>query len=243
MKYLMTFSYDGSNYNGYQKQPNATTIQEEIETSLTKINSNNDVTIHASGRTDAKVHALNQKAHFILNQEIDPNKLRNSLNKMINNDIYIKDIKIVDDKFHARYDVKEKEYMYKINLGEYNPLERNYIYQYNKDLNIENIEKAIKYFEGEHDFKSFTTNDNIQESYIRNIFNTKVELKNNILTITFIGNGFMKYMVRNMVGLLIKIGENQFKPESVKDILDKKDRTSASITANAEGLYLKDVRY
>lgn len=243
MRYLMTFSYDGSSYSGYQIQPNSPSIQEEIEKQLTKINHNKPISIHASGRTDAKVHALNQKAHFDLNDDIDTNKLRNSLNKMIPKEIYIKKIEKVSDDFHARFNVKEKEYIYKINIGEYNPLEKNYIYQYNQKLDLEKMNKAIKLFEGEHDFTSFTSGDNIQESYIRTIYKTNISLDNDILTITFVGNGFLRYMVRNMVGLLIKIGEQQINPEDVTIILNQKDRTKASITANPEGLYLKDVRY
>lgn len=239
----MTISYDGTNYSGYQKQPNNPSIQEELEKQLSKINHNKDVSIHASGRTDAKVHALNQKAHFDLDDNIEPEKLRNSLNKMIPGDIYIKDIKVVDKSFHARFNVKEKEYIYKINIGEYSPLEKNYIFQYNHKLNITKMIEAIHYFEGEHDFTSFTTSDNIQESYVRTIFKTDIKEENNIITISFIGNGFMKYMVRNMVGLLIKIGEEKYEPNEVKNVLIKKDRTQASITANPEGLYLKDVRY
>lgn len=239
----MTFSYDGTAYSGYQKQPNNPSIQEEIEKQLTKINHNQEVSLHASGRTDAKVHALNQKAHFDLNEEIDLEKLKNSLNKMIPDDIYIKSIEKVSDDFHARFNVVEKEYIYKINIGQYNPLEKNYILQYNHPLNIDKMKKAIKFFEGEHDFKSFTTGDNIQESYIRKIYKTDITLDDDIITITFIGNGFLRYMVRNMVGVLIKVGENTIEPTEIKTILDKKDRTQASITASAVGLYLKNVRY
>lgn len=239
----MTFSYDGTLYSGYQKQPNNPSIQEEIEKQLTKINHNQEVSIHASGRTDAKVHALNQKAHFDLDEDLDLDKLRNSLNKMIPDDIYIKSIEKVNDDFHARFNVKEKEYVYKINIGQYNPLEKNYILQYNQQLDINKMKEAITYFEGEHDFTSFTTGDNIQESYVRTIYKTDIDIENNIITITFVGNGFLRYMVRNMVGVLIKVGENQIDPQEIKTILNKKDRTQASITASAVGLYLKDVRY
>ena len=132
MKYLMTFSYDGSLYEGYQIQGNKKTIQKTIQTELTKINSNEQVNISASGRTDKGVHAYNQKAHFVLDKDLEPSILKNSLNKLLQNDIYIKNIEHVDNDFHARYDVIKKEYIYKINLGEYNPIESNYIFQYNK---------------------------------------------------------------------------------------------------------------
>ena len=130
MRYLMTFSYDGTNYNGYQKQLNKNTVQDKIEEALKKITSS-DISIHSSGRTDSKVHALNQKAHFDLDKKIEINKLKKGINSLIPDDIYIKDIIEVKDDFHARFDVKKKVYIYKLNVGIYNPLDRNYIYQYN----------------------------------------------------------------------------------------------------------------
>ena len=145
--------------------------------------------------------------------------------------------------FHARYNVKEKEYKYIINVGEYNPLERNYVYQYNYELNVNNMKKAIKYFEGEHDFRSFVTDNKEKENCVRKINYTNIELKDNKIIITFRGNGFLRYQVRNMVGLLIKIGENKISPDSVEKIIKSKDRTKASKTAPSEGLYLTKVIY
>ena len=139
MRYLMTISYDGTNYNGYQKQPGLVTIQSVIEDALTKINSNNKVIVHASGRTDSKVHALNQKAHFDLNNKLECSKIKRALNSLLPQDIYVKSVKEVDENFHARFDVVKKEYIYKINIGEYNPLDVNYIYQCNQLLNIDKI--------------------------------------------------------------------------------------------------------
>lgn len=241
MRYLMTFSYDGTNYNGYQKQPNKNTIQDNIESNLSKI-FNTKIMISASGRTDKGVHALNQKAHFDA-KEIDVNKLKNSLNKLINDDIYIKDIKQVDDDFHARFNVIEKEYIYRINLGEYNPLDRNYIYQYNSELDISKMKKASKYFIGTHNFKSLTKASKDIESYERTIYSIKFKKKNNILEITFKGNGFLRYMVRNMVGLLIEIGSNKKEVKSVLSIMEAENRSLSGITAPANGLYLKNVKY
>ena len=136
MRYLITFSYDGTNFNGYQKQPKLRTIQGELEHALKKISGGLDIEVNSSGRTDRGVHAINQKAHFDLNKKIALHKLQMALNTYTGKDIYIKDIKIVDNNFHARYMVRKKEYIYKINTGEYNPIDRNYIYQYNKELNI-----------------------------------------------------------------------------------------------------------
>jgi tRNA pseudouridine38-40 synthase len=242
----MTFSYDGSNYNGYQKQPKQKTIQNEVEKVLKLINDDHKVDIHASGRTDAKVHALNQKAHFDLEIDITSDKLKQALNSMLPDDIYVKNIEIVNENFHARFNVKAKEYIYKINMGEYDPIEKDYVYQHNKKLDVVEIERALKYLEGEHDFKSFSKADDEKEDYVRKIVQTNLirDIKNvNKITITFLGTGFLRYMVRNIVGTLIEVGEGKRKSEEIIDILKAKDRRKAGHTANPEGLYLKDVFY
>ena len=216
MKFFMTFSYDGSNFSGYQKQPRLRTVQKVMEDALKEINGGKSVNITASGRTDAGVHALNQKAHFEMNIKITPDKLLKGINSLLPPDVYVKKIEEVDDEFHARYSAIGKEYIYIINLGEYNPIERNYVYQYNKKLDIVAMERGLKYLEGEHNFKSFTkTNEEITD-YVRTISQTSIVRDNkniNKVTITFVGTGFMRYMVRNMVGLLIEIGEGKRKPE------------------------------
>ena len=242
MRYLMTFSYDGTNYNGYQKQPNKNTIQDEIELALEKIN-NKKITIHASGRTDAKVHALNQKAHFDLEKEIDENKLKKAINSLTSDSIYIKEIEKVKDDFHARFDVVEKEYIYKINMGEFIPTDRNYIYQYNKKLDIQEMKKSFKYLIGTHNFKSFTKTNIEKEDYIRTIYDIDLIENEDIIVLTFKGNGFLRYMIRNIVGTLIEIGENKRKSSEIKHIIESKDRTLAGKTASPVGLYLKDVKY
>ena len=243
MRYLMTFSYDGTNYNGYQKQPNLKTIQSVIEDALTKINSNNLVKIHASGRTDSGVHAYSQKAHFDLDNDIDVSKIKHSLNSLLPNDIYVKDVVKVNDDFHARFDVVRKEYIYKINVGEYNPIEVNYVYQYNNYLDIERISSALNYLKGEHDFSSFTKMVDEKESYVRNIYETGISIDNNIITIRFVGNGFLRYMVRNMVGLLIEVGWNKKDATEVLRLFEVKDRKEAGVTAPPNGLYLNNVYY
>lgn len=245
MRYLITFAYDGSKYSGYQKQPDVRTVQDELEKALTEMNKK-EVNISASGRTDAGVHAINQKAHFDLKIKITPDKLKLALNSLIPNDIYVKNVEEVDKEFHARFNVRAKEYIYKINMGEYNPIEKDYVFQYCKKLDIVEIERALKYLEGTHDFKSFTKADDEREDYVRNIIQTNLlrDIKNvNQIVISFVGTGFMRYQVRNMVGLLIEIGEGKRKSEEVLDILEAKDRRKAGITAPPEGLYLKDVYY
>lgn len=246
MRFFITFSYDGSKYKGYQKQTRVKTVQGELERVLKTINNNEKVSVSASGRTDAGVHALNQRAHFDLDITITADKLKGALNSMLPPDIYVKNVEEVSDDFHARFNVKAKEYVYKINMGEYNPIEKDYIYQYNKRLDIVEIERALKYLEGTHNFKSFTKADDEKEDYVRTIVQTNLtrDLKNlNIVTISFLGTGFLRYMVRNMVGYLIEIGEGKHSSEEIIDVLNACDRTKAGITANPEGLYLKDVFY
>ncbi len=246
MRYLITFAYDGSGYKGYQKQPKKKTIQGELEKALKTINNDTKVEVHASGRTDAGVHAHNQKAHFDLDINITPNNLQKALNSLTPDDIFIRRVEPVSETFHARFNVKAKEYVYKINMGEYDPIERNYVYQYNKKLDVVEMERALKYLEGEHDFKSFSKADDEKEDYVRKIVQTNLirTLKNvNKIEIVFLGTGFLRYQVRNMVGTLIEIGEGKRKSEDIIEILNAKDRRKAGKTAAPEGLYLNDVFY
>ena len=243
MRFLIKFSYDGTNYYGLQTQKGKRTIQEEMENALTKVNNNQKTNLVATGRTDKGVHAKEQFAHADINVSITEKKLKRALNSNLPDDIHVIETKIVDDNFHARYNVKEKEYQYLINTGEYNPLERNYVFQYNYELNIDKMKSAIKYFLGTHDFRSFVTDNKEKTNCIRTI--TKAEIKQNgkKIIISFRGDGFLRYQVRNMVGLLIKIGENKISQEDVEKIIDAKDRTKASKTAPPEGLYLVNVKY
>ena len=242
MRYLITFSYDGSKYFGYQKQKGVNSVQEDLEKVLSLIN-NKPVSVCASGRTDAGVHANGQCAHFDIDINITPDKLKNALNGLLNGNIYVKSVVEVPDTFHARFDVKQKEYIYKINTGEYSPIYKDYIYQYCKPLDVDSMKTAIKSFEGEHNFKSFTKANVETNKFARTIYSTAVTKDNDIITIKFVGNGFMRYMVRNMVGFLIEIGEGKRNISDVNSVLLEEDRTKAGKTAPPEGLYLNKVTY
>lgn len=246
MRYLITVSYDGTNFSGYQKQPKQRTVQSEIEKALKEISGGKKIDIHASGRTDAGVHAISQRIHFDLDNKITIEKLHKGLNSLLPEDIYIKTVEEVNDDFHARFSAIGKEYIYVLNMGEYNPLERNYVYQHNKKLDIVEMERAMKYLEGTHNFKSFTKTDEEKDDYVRTISQTNIirDPKNlNKITLVFVGTGFLRYMVRNMVGVLIEVGEGKRKSGDVIKILNNQDRKSAGKTANPEGLYLKNVFY
>lgn len=243
MRYLVTFSYDGTNFHGFESQIGYRTIQDEIETVLKYINNDSNTKIIASGRTDKGVHAKGQVLHVDINVDITEYKLKRAMNSLLPSDIHVINTKIVDDDFHARYNVLEKVYEYKLNMGEYNPCERNYIYQLNKNLNILKMKEAIKYFIGVHDFKSFTPNKDKRNNYVREIYDANIEVFNDIITFTFRGNGFIKYQIRNMVGLLIEIGLEIKEPRSVLEILESKNRSNHFKTAHPEGLYLVEVKY
>lgn len=242
----MSISYDGSDFKGYQKQTRVRTVQGELENALTHINGEKAVSVVASGRTDAGVHAINQKAHFDMDSVYDCDKLQRSINSLLPEDVYVKHIEVVSDEFHARFNAIGKEYIYQINMGDYNPLERKYVYQCNRKLDVVEMQRAMKYLEGTHSFKSFTKTDDERDDYVRTLSQTNIirDLKDvNKITLVFIGTGFMRYMVRNIVGTLIEIGEGKRRSEEIIDILKSEDRTRAGKTANAEGLYLKNVFY
>lgn len=241
MRYKMIFSYDGSNFSGYQKQPNKRTIQEELESVLSKIN-NSPVGITASGRTDAHVHAYSQVAHFDFLKKIPVDKLKKAINSMLPSDIYIRDIKEVCPQFHARFDVLKKTYCYKINTGEYNPIMRNYQYQLTQELDLAKLKAASKVLLGTHDFSSFVKLD-VPKDCVRTIEEILVEENNGSINLTFTGNGFLRYMVRNLVGSLIEVGLGKKSCEELKFILEAKDRIKAGLCAPAEGLYLVNVCY
>lgn len=241
-RYLIDFSYSGANFSGYQKQPGKRTVQDEIEKVLSSIN-NNSVKLTSSGRTDALVNAIHQKAHFDLDKEIGAYKLNGALNSYLPNDIYVNSVTKVDNLFHARYMVKSKTYEYLINTGDYNPLLRTHVYQYCKPLNIRKMKKAVKYFIGKHDFTTFVSAEDKKEDKVREIYDASVDEKEGIIKITFKGSGFLKYQVRNMVGTLIKIGDEKVLPDIILSLLEKKDRKCAFLCAPAQGLTLTDVKY
>lgn len=243
MRYLIKFSYDGSNYTGYQTQPGKKTIQEMIEKALFNINNKKDTRLVSSGRTDKGVHAIGAVAHFDIDINITEKKLKKAINSNIPEDIHIINVKKVNEKFHARYNVVSKEYKYIINVGEYNPIERNYVLQYNYKLNIEKMKEAIKYFVGEHDFRAFVTENNLKPNCIRTITKASITSKNNKIYIYFKGDGFLRYQVRNMVGILLKVGQEKVEVTHVKEILDSKSRKKEGQTAPSNGLYLVKVSY
>jgi len=243
MRYLIKFSYDGTDFYGYQKQPSKRTVEGELEKALYDINNHTETRIFSSGRTDRGVHAKGQTAHFDLTVDITLYKLKCALNSLLPNDIHVIEVIQVEDNFHARFMVKNKTYKYYLNMGEYNPVERNSIHQYNKILNVEKMQMVIKDFIGKHNFKIFASREVIKENYVREIYDASIEKDNDILVFTFVGNGFMKYQVRNMVGTLLKIGSEKLDVNTIKKLLNSELEDKYVFTAKPEGLYLENVCY
>ena len=240
MRYLINLSYNGSKFYGYQIQKNKKTVEGEIEKCLSKILNEKINTIGAS-RTDKDVHAINQYCHFDYNKEINLKKLTNSLNKLIDEGIYIRKIKKVKDDFHARYNVIKKEYIYKVNMGEYSPIDKDYILQYNKNIDRSLIEEFIRLMSGRHNFKSFTS-DKDNSNYERDLI-LDYKISNKVLYLKFKSSGFLRYMIRNIVGLLLEINDNKKTLDDIKYIFDSKNRCSLGKCVSGCGLYLEKIEY
>ncbi len=242
MRYKVIISYDGSNFNGFQVQNDSRTIQGEIEKAL-KLVTKTETTIHASGRTDAKVHAKGQVFHFDSTLDISAMEMKKALNATLPDDIFVRLVTRVSDQFHSRYNVRAKEYEYLINMGEYNPLLRNYVLQYCHELDVEKMQEALNYFLGEHDFRSFVTGIDKETDTVRTIESAKIEQRGLRISVTLKGNGFLRYMVRGIVGTLIEVGNGKLEPTDVVTILEKQDRCAAGANADSCGLYLTNVFY
>lgn len=241
MRYLVNISYDGSDYYGFQIQKNKKTIEGEIESVLSKI-LNDNINIIGCSRTDKGVHAKDFYFHFDTLKEINIDKLMYALNRLTTDNIYIRNIRKVEDNFHARYNVINKEYVYVINMGEYTPYKRNIELEYNKSIDIDKLKIASKYLIGEHNFKSFTSGNEV-DNYVRKINYINFEVKNDILKIYINGNGFLKYMVRNIVGLFLNINENKISIEDIPNIMDSLDRSKLGEKVSSSGLFLNKVNY
>ena len=243
MRYLIHFSYDGTNFNGFQKQPGCRCVESEFEKALFSINNHKETKIVGSGRTDRGVHANHQCAHFDLDIDITLYKLKCALNSLLSPEIHVFKVENVDDNFHARFNAKRKTYKYIINCGEYNPIERNYVYQYCKKLDVEKMKKEIKSFIGKHNFKSFVSEESKKDNYEREIYDAYIIEENNKVIFYFIGNGFMKYQVRNMVGVLFKVGKGKLNLGIVNEIFNNDELAKNVTTIKREGLYLENIEY
>lgn len=174
MRYLIKIAYDGSKFYGFQRLHDKTSVQKEIEDAL-KSFTREDVHIKGAGRTDKGVHAYGQVAHFDLENELDTDKILFELNRKTSPYITINSCEIVNNDFHARFSVKEKTYLYKINVGRYSPFNADYYLNYNDNINIKKLKNVAKLFKGVHDFRNFVSGE--RENYVSEIFDIKIKKK------------------------------------------------------------------
>jgi len=242
MRYKCIVSYDGTNFHGFQVQGELRTVQKEIEEVLKNIHKK-DVTIYASGRTDALVHATGQVFHFDSDIDMKEWNMKTAINSLLPKDIYVSSVEKVSDDFHSRFSALKKEYHYVIGLDEYNPLNVNYMcYPMYRNIDYKKMEEASKVFIGEHDFRSFSKNHDI-ENTVRTIYSLDFVYEDNKLIIKIVGNGFLHNMVRIIVGMLLEVGKGRYDIEYLKEALMMKDRKYCPKIAPANGLYLYKVFY
>ena len=239
----LTIEYDGKDFNGWQKQPNKLNIQGTIEKAIESI-VDHEVTLTASGRTDAGVHAWGQVANFKTTSEIPMEKIAIAINSRLKKSIRIKKAEEVDDRFHSRLSCKKKTYRYVINNSKQGTaIYRNLEYHVSNDLDIEKMNEAAKFFEGEHDFKAFKASGTSSKNSVRTIYNADVYKKDEKIFIELTGSGFLYNMVRIISGTLVEVGLGKLKPEDIPGIIKSHKRENAGKTLPAHGLYLVNVEY
>ena len=229
---------------GWQKQPGKLNIQGTIEKAIERI-TGEEIELMASGRTDRGVHAIAQVANFKTNSNLPIEKFPIAINSNITKAIRIKDAKEVDEKFHSRLSCKKKTYRYVINNSKYgSSIYRNLETHIPQKLDIEKMKEAVKYFEGEHDFKAFKSSGTSSKSSVRTIYKAEViEKENERIWVELTGSGFLYNMVRIISGTLVDVGLGKIKPEEINDIINSKDRQKAGKTLPPQGLFLVKVEY
>lgn len=229
---------------GWQKQPDKLNIQGTIEKAIERI-TGEQVDLMASGRTDRGVHALGQVANFKTNSNIPIEKFAIAINSNLKKSILIKSAEEVDERFHSRLTCKKKTYRYVINNSKYGTaIYRNLETHIPIKLNVEEMQKAIKFFEGEHDFKAFKSSGTSSKSSVRTIYKAEVkQMSNDKIWIELTGNGFLYNMVRIIAGTLVEVGLGKIKAEEINDIMESKRRENAGKTLPPQGLYLVNVEY
>lgn len=239
---MLSIEYDGTGYCGWQRQPNARSVQQCIEEAIYKITKKHS-DLCASGRTDAGVHALSQRANFFTDTNIPCSKMVSALNSVLPFDISILDCTEVSEDFHCRFFAKSKTYEYRIlHTPVRRALERNYSYHVRGELDLELMQQQAKKLIGEHDFKAFCSTGSSAKTTVRTIYDIKLIEDGDIIKLTIRGNGFLYNMVRIIAGTLVQIGLGRIQTD-ILDIIKSGDRKKAGPTAPACGLFLKNVSY
>lgn len=244
MNVKLTIQYDGTRYDGWQRQGNTdNTLQGRLEGVLSRM-VGKPVEIQGAGRTDAGVHARGQVASVHLPQGYTPQEIQNYLNRYLPEDVAVVDVVEVGERFHARLSATGKEYRYHIRMGSIpDVFARKYQYRVEEPLDLAAMERAAGYLTGKHDFRSFCGNRRFKKSTVREVFHIGVEVCGSDLTLVYQGDGFLYNMVRILTGTLLEVGLGQRTPESMVDILEARERTAAGKTAPAQGLVLQEVYY
>lgn len=241
--YKMLLSYDGSRYYGWEHQPNADTVQGRLEQAFFAVYGEIP-DINGAGRTDAGVHAKGMTANVWLDTEYTPETLRRLLNENLPEDIAVLEVKTASDKFHARYSAVGKTYRYTCHCGDYKAVfDRRYVYELAQVPNTADMKEAAKLLTGKHDYASFCRKAACYPSTVRVVDVIAVEEENGYITFTFHGTGFLRNMVRILVGTLLDVGFGKISVEEAERILYAKDRKLAGFTVPPCGLCLMKVDY
>lgn len=243
MNFRITLAYDGTNYHGWQIQPGMLTIQGILSEALTRINSA-PVTVHGAGRTDAGVHAQGQVASFRLQHPRTGKELQHALNGNLPPDIRVLEATPAPDNFHARSNARSKTYRYQIYTAEVmSPFLMRYAWHYPYTLDQARLAEDGRALLGQHDFSAFTIVACKTKSRVRTLIDFKVESNGPQLWLIFTGDGFLRYMVRTMVGALVAANRGRLKAKSIAMLLATRDRQLAGASAPAKGLTLIKVEY
>jgi len=239
----LIIEYHGKSFNGWQKQPDRLNIQGEIEKAIEEL-TGEKIDLISSGRTDAGVHSLGQTANFRTNCNIPIEKFAIAINSKLKKSIVVKSAEEMPEKFHSRYSVKSKTYRYTINNSSMGTaLYREMEYHFPLALDVEKMKKAVKYFEGEHDFAGFKASGTSSKSSVRTIYKAEVRKEGERIYIDLTGNGFLYNMVRIIAGTLVDVGNGKISPKEIPEIINSKDRKKAGKTLSAHGLCLVKVEY
>ena len=242
--YRLIIEYDGTDFHGWQKQKDDRTVQGEMEKALAVMTGKN-IVINGSGRTDAGVHAYGQTANFKSDTGLSPEVFQKGLNSLLPDDIVIRDCCYADETFHARYDVTRKLYRYHIlNRRIPSAIDRRYVWFIRKQLDLTAMNAAAGHLAGSHDFKAFEGTGSPRSSTIRHVFRAELHQKDTAKVVFEIeADGFLRFMVRNIVGTLTEVGLGKMTPGDFKEILLSRDRSLAGATAPPQGLFLVRVAY
>ena len=239
MRYKIVFSYDGTYFHGFQRQKDLKSVQKTLEDVLSNL-LGEKIVIKGAGRTDAKVHAFGQVAHFDTTQKL-AKSFKSKLNQELKKEIVIKKITKVNNDFHARHYALGKYYIYKINLGKYKEKYAGYIYQPKRKINVPKIKQIKNIFKGTHSFHNFVAGS--REDYTTTIYQIKVKRKGSILELHFKGKAFYRYMVRNLVGAMLDYSWGNVDKITLQKMLDDENFQKQLKTVPGDGLYLKRVYY